>query len=220
MANTGTALMAMYEAMLSRTGPLGWWPGRTRFEVCVGAILTQNTAWRNVKRAIDNLKRARLLAPAAMLDIDEKELARLIVPSGYYNMKAAKLKNFVNFLYEKHGGSLDRLFKQNVPELRAELLGVNGIGRETADSIILYAAGKPIFVIDAYTRRIFSRHGLLDESADYDALRAFFENNLPADVQLFNEYHALIVFTGHHYCKRNPLCDDCPLNKFPSPKIN
>lgn len=207
----GAALMALYEASFAAVGPLHWWPGRTRFEVCVGAILTQNTAWRNVKRAIDNLKRARVLSPRAMRDIPQQELAQLIVPSGYYNMKAGKLKNFVNMLFDGYGGSLDRLFARDRMELREILLGVNGIGKETADSMVLYAAGKPIFVIDAYTRRILSRHGLARADADYDELRLLFEDNLPADARLFNEYHAQIVFVGHHYCKKTPQCGACPL---------
>lgn len=208
---TSITLTGMYDLMFDEIGPRGWWPGRTRFEVCVGAILTQNTAWSNVRKAIDNLKKEKLLSPPAMKSVDKEQLARLIVPSGYYNMKAVKLKNFVEFLYKGYGGSLDRLFSLGVPELRDELLGVNGIGRETADSIILYAAKKPIFVIDAYTRRILSRHGLADEKADYDEIRMIFETNLPHDTQLFNEYHALIVYVGHHFCKREPLCGQCPL---------
>ena len=213
-SKTGEALQAMYDAMYDAVGPCGWWPGRTRFEVCVGAILTQNTAWRNVKRAIGNLRKARVLTPRAMRDIPQQDLAQLIVPSGYYNMKAAKLKNFVGMLYGDYGGSLNKLFARDVPALRQVLLAVNGVGPETADSMILYAAGKPIFVIDAYTRRILSRHGMAAIKADYDDLRMLFENNLPRDAQLFNEYHALIVFVGHHYCKKTPLCGECPLQGF------
>lgn len=207
-------LRAMYGAMYDSIGALGWWPGRTRFEVCVGAILTQNTAWRNVKRAIANLRRARVLTPAAMRDIPQHELAQLIVPSGYYNMKAGKLKNFVTMLFDGYGGSLNRLFALDTPALRQVLLAVNGVGPETADSMILYAAKKPVFVIDAYTRRILSRHGLADIGADYEDLRMLFEANLPEDVPLYNEYHALIVFVGHHYCKKTPQCGACPLQRF------
>jgi len=209
---TTDTLNEMYERMFSAFGPRGWWPARTKFEVCAGAILTQNTAWLNVKTAIANLRAEKLLSPAAMKDVDEAHLARLIVPSGYYNQKAKKLKNFIRFLYEGYGGSLDRLFRLDVPEMREALLSVNGIGRETSDSIILYAAKKPIFVIDAYTRRILSRHGLADADADYDVLRAFFENNLPAGEPMFNEFHALIVHTGFLYCKKQPMCGQCPLN--------
>lgn len=207
-------LMRMYRSMLGAAGPRGWWPGRTRFEVCVGAILTQNTAWRNVKLAIDNLRREKLLSPLAMNEVETGKLAQLIKPSGYYNMKAVKLQNFTRFLFGGYGGSLDKLFRLPAGELRGELLSVNGIGRETADSIILYAAKKPIFVIDAYTRRILSRHGMADEKADYDELRELFESNLPPDAPLFNEFHALIVFAGHHYCKSKPLCARCPLDIF------
>lgn len=206
--------MDMYDAMLAAAGPRGWWPARTRFEVCVGAILTQNTAWRSVRRAIDNLRAARMLTPAAMRGIPTSDLAQLIIPSGCYNVKAGKLKNFVNFLYDGYGGSLNRLFRLGVPELRSVLLGVNGIGPETADSIILYAAHKPVFVIDAYTRRILGRHKIAAQDAPYDDLRMFFEKNLPADVPLYNEYHALIVYIGHNYCRRTPLCDACPLQPF------
>ena len=213
-AATDRRLMDMYDAMLAAAGPRGWWPARTRFEVCVGAILTQNTAWSNVSRAIGNLRAARVLSPAALRDIPTAGLAQLIIPSGYYNVKAQKLKNFVNFLYGGYGGSLDRLFRRGVPELREALLGVNGIGPETADSIILYAARKPIFVIDAYTRRILGRHNLAPHDAPYDDLRMFFENNLPTGVPLFNEYHALIVYVGHNYCRRAPLCGACPLQPF------
>jgi endonuclease-3 related protein len=149
-----------------------------------------------------------------MAALPRQELAQLIIPSGYYNMKAGKLHNFLDFLYGEFGGSLNKLFALDVPRLRGALLGVNGIGPETADSIILYAAKKPIFVIDAYTRRILSRHGLARGDEPYDDLRLMFENNLPADVSLFNEYHALIVYAGHTWCKRAPQCGQCPLEPF------
>ncbi|MEW5946130.1 MAG: endonuclease III domain-containing protein [bacterium] len=204
--------------MLNSIGPRGWWPGRTRFEVITGAILTQNTAWENVEQAIRNLKRAGALNPGAMAELDERKLAGLIVPSGYYRMKARRLKNFLKFLFDGYGGSLDRLFRLDAPSLRAELLSVNGIGRETADSIILYAAGKPVFVIDAYTRRIFSRHGWCGRRTDYDELQRLFMEKLPGDADLFNEYHALLVHVGKHFCRPAlPHCDGCPLVDFPLP---
>ena len=206
--------MQLYRRLHRHYGDLDWWPGETPLEVSVGAILTQNTAWRNVKRAIANLKAAGALTPGAMAALPRQELAQLIVPSGYYNMKAAKLRNFLDFLYGGYGGSLNRLFALDAPRLREALLGVNGIGPETADSIILYAAKKPIFVIDAYTRRILSRHGLARGDEPYDTLRLLFEDNLSSDVSLFNEYHALIVYVGHTWCKRTPLCGECPLKIF------
>ncbi len=207
--------MRMYEAMFEQIGPMGWWPGRTRFEVCVGAILTQNTAWRNVKRAIANLKAARALNPVSMRDMDAAALAELIRPSGYYNVKARRLKNFVSMLFDDFGGSLDKLFALPAPELREKLLTVNGIGMETADSITLYAAKKPVFVADAYTRRIGGRHGLFAPDADYETMRLYFTERLPEDVALFNEYHALIVAVGNRYCGTTPDCGECPLRIFP-----
>jgi len=207
--------MRMYEAMFESISPRGWWPGRTRFEVCVGAILTQNTAWRNVKRAIANLKAARALNPVSMRDMDADALAELIRPSGYYNVKRRRLKNFVSMLFDDFGGSLDRLFALPAPELRVKLLSVNGIGMETADSITLYAAKKPVFVADAYTRRIGGRHGLFSPDADYETMRLYFTRRLPEDVALLNEYHALIVAVGNRHCGTTPDCEECPLKVFP-----
>ncbi len=207
-------LTSMYDAMLAEFGPRGWWPGRTRFEVCVGAILTQNTAWRNVRRAMANLRAAHVLNPRALHQLDHRQLADLIIPSGYFNVKANRLKNFTDFLMNEYGGSLNRLFKLPAFELREKLLSVNGIGRETADSILLYAAEKPVFVVDAYTRRIGMRHGLFPSEADYETIRMYFTERLPADVQLFNEYHALIVGVGNRFCSRVPKCDSCPLRIF------
>ncbi|HOO56863.1 MAG TPA: endonuclease III domain-containing protein [bacterium] len=207
-------LMAMYRSMLDQFGPRGWWPGKTRFEICTGAILTQNTAWRNVRKAINNLKSARALNIKSVHDMETSQLAELIVPSGYYNIKAKRLKYFVEFVYSESGGSLTRLFSLPVMELREKLLSVNGIGKETADSIILYAAKKPIFVVDAYTRRIGSRHGLFPEDSDYDDMRLYFTARLPEDTALFNEYHALIVGVGNAYCGRKPDCENCPLAPF------
>ncbi|MFH1539276.1 MAG: endonuclease III domain-containing protein [bacterium] len=208
-------LMDVYGAMFDAIGPRHWWPGRTRFEVVVGAILTQNTAWRNVDRAIRNLRRARVLNPKAMRDMEEEKLAELIVPAGYFRVKARRLMNFLRFLDSGYGCSLDRLFRLDAEALRGELLGVNGIGPETADSIVLYAAGKPVFVIDAYTRRILARHGWCAPDAGYDELQALFAGSLPADAPLFNEYHALLVYVGNNFCRpRKPLCGECPLEIF------
>jgi endonuclease III related protein len=214
MSEETTLLLEMYEAMLEAFGPRGWWPGRTRFEICVGAILTQNTAWRNVKLAIANLRGAGRLDPKAMHELEPSALAQLIVPSGYYNIKAKRLKNFTTMLADDFGGSLNRLFALSASELRAKLLSVNGIGRETADSITLYAAKKPVFVVDTYTRRIGSRHGLFDKDSDYETMRAYFTDRLPEDTALFNEYHALIVGVGNLYCGSTPRCAECPLRIF------
>ncbi len=210
-AATRTLLMQMYRALRERFGPRNWWPANSPFEVCVGAVLTQNTSWNNVAKAIGNLKAAGVLDPFTIYRTAHEELSEIIRPAGYYNVKALRLRNFVNHLVEKHGGDLESLFSKLIVLLRAELLSIKGIGKETADSIILYAAGKPIFVVDAYTKRIFYRHGLVTENADYDTIRQLFETNLPSDVTLFNDFHAQLVDAGHHYCKKKPLCEQCPL---------
>ena len=204
-----------YEALYSALGPQHWWPARTPFEVIVGAILTQNTAWTNVERAITNLRRERLLTPRALEEVDQKKLARLIRSSGYFRQKARKLKEFVRFLRREFGGSLTRMFRTPTTELRERLLAVHGIGRETADSILLYAGGHTVFVVDAYTHRVLSRHGLSHEKAKYEDVRALFEASLPRDPALFNEYHGLIVHVGKHFCRtREPRCQECPLGPF------
>lgn len=214
-SRTPHILLSYYDCMFTAFGPQGWWPGRTRFEVIVGAILTQNTAWTNVERAIAELKAAKLLRPDAMHKADIEQIALRIRSAGYFNVKARRLKNFTDHLFENHSGSLDRLFNTDSATLRAALLELNGIGPETADSISLYAANKPEFVIDAYTRRIFSRHGLVKEDACYDEVKTFFMDGLPKDTALFNEYHALIVKTAKEFCKsRNPDCDGCPLRHY------
>ncbi len=198
----------MYEAL----GPQGWWPGETPFEVCVGAILTQNTNWQNVERAIDNLKKRGLLSPQALYELPEGILAELIRPAGYYRVKARRLKNFIRFLVEDFEGDLAKLFALPLEEARQALLKVSGIGPETADSILLYAGEKPTFVIDAYTRRILLRHGLATEDMGYEDLREMFMRHLPEDPALYNEYHALLVAVGKNFCRpQNPRCEDCPL---------
>jgi endonuclease-3 related protein len=196
-------------------GPQKWWPGRTRFEVIVGAILTQNTSWTNVKRAIANLRRERLLTPTAIEGISEARLAQLIRSSGYFRQKARKLKEFVRFLRINYQGSLNKMFRAPTATLREQLLEVHGIGPETADSILLYAGNHPVFVVDAYTRRILERHNLAASKETYEEIRALFEQSLPPNAPLYNEYHALIVHTGKEYCQaRNARCDDCALRKF------
>jgi endonuclease III related protein len=213
-AASQTLLMSMYRALFERFGPRHWWPANSPFEVCVGAILTQNTAWKNVAKAINNLKAADSLDPIPIHRSNHEELARLIKPAGYFNVKAIRLRNFVNLLVEKHGGDLDSLFSAPMAKLREELLSVKGIGKETADSIILYAANKPILVVDAYTKRVLYRHGIVSENADYDVMQSMLEANLPLDVELFNDFHAQFDAAGHFYCKRIPLCDKCPLHPF------
>jgi endonuclease-3 related protein len=206
------ALLEIYHRLFARYGPQHWWPAETPFEVIVGAILTQSTAWGNVEKAIDNLKAAKALSPQALDSLPIDNLSRLVYPSGYYNAKALKLKSFVYWLGQSYGHSLDRLFAEDIDRLRQGLLSVSGIGPETADSIILYAAGKPVFVIDAYTRRIFTRIGKAPNSNNYQGFQSLFMDNLPHDVRLFNEYHALLVRLGKDVCRRRPLCQQCCLN--------
>jgi endonuclease-3 related protein len=224
----------MYELLEDAFGPQHWWPtsnptafGRSRrrnappcrvqsgacdpFEVMVGAVLTQNTNWTNVEKAIANLKKRDLLNPRALHALPRDELAELIRPAGYYNLKAKRLGNLIDFLFEKFDGDLDALFALSLYDLREQLLSVSGIGRETCDSIVLYAAGKPTFVVDAYTARVLLRHDLIDESADYEEIKETFESSLPADAALFNEFHALLVRVGKLYCRKRPRCESCPL---------
>ena len=208
-------LPRFYQTLAAALGPMHWWPARTRFEVIVGAILTQNTAWRNVERAISNLRRTRMLTPQALERLPLGKLARLVRPSGYFRQKAKKLKALVRFLRENFSGSLARMFRTPTAELRAKLLAVHGIGPETADSILLYAGNHPVFVVDAYTRRILLRHGLVEEKAGYEEVRQVFESALPRDAKLFNEFHALLVNVGKNWCRpQQPRCDQCPLGPF------
>jgi endonuclease-3 related protein len=189
-----------------------WWPARTPFEVIVGAILTQSTAWGNVERAIVNLRQAKVLTPSAMLRISTPRLAALVRPSGYFRQKAKKLKAFLRFLRDGYGGSLKRMFLTPTLQLREKLLSVHGIGPETADSILLYAGNHPVFVVDAYTHRILGRHGITDGTPDYEKVRAFIESSIPNQPDLFNEFHALIVNTGKNWCRKSaPRCEECPL---------
>lgn len=212
---TGESLRAFYEAMLAAYGPQKWWPARSPTEVIVGAILTQNTAWRNVERAIANLEAARALDWRVLDAMPLGQLAELIKPAGTFNVKAKRLKTFVSWLMRRFEGDLSRMFALPVSSLREELLGVSGIGRETADAIILYAGGLPTFVVDAYTARILHRHHLIDSSADYEEIKELFESHLPQEVPLYNEYHALLVQVGKGHCKPRPRCEGCPLEGFP-----
>lgn len=205
-------LLRYYEAMSGALGPMRWWPAQTPFETIVGAILTQSTAWGNVERAIANLRSARLLTPSAILRVPTGRLAALVRPSGYFRQKAKKLKAFARFLKSEYKGSLKRMFQTPTRELREKLLSVHGIGPETADSILLYAGNHPVFVVDAYTHRIFGRHGITDGKADYEKVRALFESSIPQRPELFNEFHALIVNTGKNWCRKSaPRCEECPL---------
>lgn len=201
-----------YKKLFTAFGPQQWWPGDTQFEIIIGAILTQNTAWTNVEKAIRNLKKAKLLNPKRLHDLSQAELAQYIRPAGYFNVKAKRLKHFLNYLFDRYGGRLDRMFRKRTDALRRELLSVNGIGPETADSILLYAGSHPVFVADAYTKRVFSRHQIIKEGADYHDIQKLFMDNLPHDIKMFNEYHALIVRVGKGFCRnRKPLCSRCPL---------
>ncbi|MBX6423771.1 endonuclease III domain-containing protein [Thermosulfurimonas sp. F29] len=216
----GDILQEIYRRLFRHFGPQHWWPAESPFEVCVGAILTQNTNWRNVERAIENLKARNLLSPQALYELPEDLLAELIRPAGYFRVKARRLGEFVRWLVERYGGNLSALEEVDTGELRRELLTLRGIGPETADSILLYALGRPVFVVDAYTRRILLRHGLVTEEADYHEIQELFMENLPADPDLFNEYHALLVACGKHLCRsRRPRCGDCPLQEMGSDPI-
>jgi endonuclease-3 related protein len=208
-------LLEYYHALRVGLGPSGWWPGQTPFEIALGAILTQNTAWTNVEKALHNLRAAGMLDPRSLFRLQEEELAAFIRPAGFFRIKAARVRNFLQFLRETCELDMAALRGMTVEELRPALLEVSGIGPETADSILLYALGQPSFVVDAYTRRIFSRHGLVPEDIGYGELREFFMDALPQDASLYNEYHALIVRTGKGWCaKREGKCFHCPLAPF------
>ncbi|MCX5853127.1 MAG: endonuclease III domain-containing protein [Deltaproteobacteria bacterium] len=209
--NENERLLSIYDLLDAHFGDLRWWPGDSPFEVIVGAILTQNTAWRNVEIAIDNLKSKDVLSPEAILATEDGVLAELIRSSGYYHVKTGRLKSFVRYLYEEYGGNLEGMFSQNLRTLREGLLTVRGIGEETADSILLYGGGKPIFVIDAYTRRILERHDIIRADATYTDIQNLFMNHIPQSVPLYNQYHALLVNTGKHFCRKTPRCHECPL---------
>ncbi len=233
-------LRAFYRALLRAWGPQNWWPAESRFEVIVGAFLTQNTAWGNVEQALANLRRARCLSAAGIRRIPSARLQRLIRPAGYFRQKARRLRTFVAWLDSRYGGNLARMFARPTPELRAELLALNGVGPETADSILLYAGGHPVFVVDAYTRRILDRHRVLPFNAPYDEIRRSFERALrraseprrmgqsprhpvsrmsaaklsPA-ARRYNQMHALLVAVGHQYCRKSEArCEHCPLAPF------
>jgi endonuclease-3 related protein len=212
----GALLNELYERLWEAWGPQDWWPADTPFEVAVGAILTQNTNWGNVSRAITALKDQDVLHPQALHELPEPELARLIRPAGYYNVKARRLKNFLDFLANHYGNSMERLAADDLESLRPALLSIKGIGPETADSILLYALDKPTFVVDAYTFRILSRHGLIDEACSYEELRQLFMEHLPGQVPRYQEYHALLVRLGKDYCRPRPRCATCLVEGWPA----
>ena len=236
-------IRSYYLTLLRRWGPQNWWPAQSRFEVIVGAYLTQNTAWINVEKAMINLRRARVLSVKGIREIAWPELEQLVRPSGYFRQKAQRLKTFIAYLDQKYGGSLDRMFAQPTEQLRAELLALNGVGPETADSILLYAGNHPVFVVDAYTRRILERHRIIHKKTSYEEIRGLVERAIrstePESLQVlkhgaeprhpvsrmsaaqrsllaqhYNEFHALIVRTGNEFCRSLPRCEGCPLRQF------
>jgi endonuclease-3 related protein len=207
----GQLLKEVYHRLLDCYGPQNWWPADESFEIMVGAVLTQSAAWVNVEKAIANLKRAKALSPGILRRLSLSEIARLIRPSGYYNVKARKLQSLAQWVGDIYDDNIKRLCTVPTSELRQQLLSVYGVGKETADSILLYVANKPVFVIDAYTQRITSRIGVAPDSNSYAAYQSLFMNNLPCDVPLFNEYHALLVRHSKNTCRKNPLCHNCCL---------
>lgn len=214
MVRSRDLLQEAFDRLLAHFGPRHWWPGETPFEVMVGAILTQNTNWKNVELAIAHLKTAGVLSPHAMLQLSPEILSELIRPAGYFRVKASRLQSFLRYFVECYDGDVEQMLPRSLATLREELLAVRGIGPETADSILLYALGKPIFVIDAYTKRVLTRHALCNEEDGYAELQELFLGALPSDVALFNEYHALIVELGKTFCRPKPQCQGCPLQGF------
>lgn len=212
--NRKELLREIYDRLIAVFGPQNWWPAETPFEVILGAILTQNTAWKNAAAAIGNLRCHDLLSFERLCRLGAREIETLIRSSGFYKQKAKKIRTFCDHILTKWNGSLEKFLAQDMESLRTDLLAVRGIGRETADSIVLYAAFQPSFVVDTYTYRIFSRHGWVEESISYDDLREYFMGATDPDVALFQEFHALLVRTGHLYCRKKALCQLCPLNDF------
>ena len=204
-------LVEFYDRMAAYYGPTHWWPGDTPFEIAVGAVLTQNTAWGNVEKAIANLKRETPLSARAIVECPAAKLEWMLRPSGFFRVKAKRLRSFCQYLVERYGGSMKRMAAQPLETLRPELLAVHGIGPETGDDILLYACEKTVFVVDAYTRRILSRHGLVSADIAYEELRGLFERNVEPDLHVYKEYHGLLVYVGKEFCRRKPLCAGCPL---------
>lgn len=205
------SLLDVYDRLLAHYGHQSWWPGDSPLEIMVGAILTQNTSWKNVEKAIVNLKEEGLLDPFKLQETPLEELAEVIRPAGYYRLKAKRLQNLMRYVVDVHGGDLDAMFACSVHSLREDLLALNGIGPETADAILLYAGNLPSFVVDTYTARVLKRHGWIEQEADYHQIQDLFVSELPQDVSLFNEYHALLVRVGNAHCRKTPKCETCPL---------
>lgn len=203
-------LMSLHTALLAGYGPLGWWPAETSFEVCIGAILTQNAPWTGVRRSIQTLHERGLMSAARIADAPHEMIADAVRPSIYYNQKAKRLKTFCRFLLDRCSGSIDSLRDMQTDDVRALLLSLPGVGYETADSILLYALDMPVFVVDAYTRRILSRHQLVDDTIDYEELRYYFEDALDKDIRLYNEFHAELCRLGALTCRKKPQCGVCP----------
>jgi len=210
-----SSLIAIYKSLYGTFGSQHWWPAKTEFEIIVGAILTQQTTWKNVEKAIKNLRKNKLLTIKCLANAPLKKIEELVQPAGYYHQKSKRLKEISTYFLRKYQGNLNKFFKKDVENLREELLALRGIGKETADSILLYAGEKRIFVVDAYTRRILKRANLFAEN-DYDKIRMFFEDNLPKDIKIYQEFHALLVKLGKEFCKKKPLCRICPLYKYDS----
>ncbi|MBD3334685.1 MAG: hypothetical protein GF355_04135 [Candidatus Eisenbacteria bacterium] len=210
-------LLEVYRALRRHNGHLNWWPGRTRLDVILGAILTQNTAWTNVERALANLRSRGWLNLRSLRGVRRDRLAAAIRPSGYYRQKARKLKAFIAFLDQTYAGSLQKMARAETGLLRRQLLDVWGIGAETADSILLYAFHRPVFVVDAYTQRVMARHGWGPARAGYEELRGYFETSLPPDVENWNDFHAQFVWLGKHHCRPRPQCAGCPLESYLPP---
>ncbi|MFH1025458.1 MAG: endonuclease III domain-containing protein [Nitrospirota bacterium] len=211
-------LLMIYKKLYRCFGPQNWWPGDTPFEIAVGAVLTQNTNWGNVEKAIQNLKKQGVLSSRGIHGLSVKELASLIKPAGYFNVKAKRLRSFLDFLMNEYHGRMENMAREDLTQLRPKLLDIHGIGPETADSILLYALEKPIFVIDAYTKRILSRHGIMASDRSYAEFQELFHASLKRDVHLYNEYHALFVRAGKTFCRRTkPLCEKCPLHDMLQP---
>lgn len=215
-SSAGRKLMEMVRLLWKRFGPQYWWPAETPLEVIIGAVLTQNTNWKNVEKAMENLRGKGLLSLDILYSMEAAALAQEIQPAGYYNVKAKRLKNLVDYIFDRFEGDLSAFLEAGTPGLREGLLSVKGVGPETADSILLYAAERPVFVVDAYTYRILHRHGMVEDPSTYEELQALFMDHLPEDPSLFNEFHALIVRLGKEFCRRKPLCPDCPLSSWES----
>ena len=216
----GETLRRFYGTLLESFGPQGWWPARTRLEIILGAILTQNTTWRNARLALKDLRKAGLLTWKALRQASLKQLESCVRRAGFYRQKARTIQDLADWLERVHRGSWDALFSMDPGRGREQLLGLKGIGPETADAILLYAGRQPFFVADAYTRRVLSRHQLIPREADYESARRFLEQHLAPDEAMFNEFHALLVETGKRYCRRQAAhCDECPLGRFLAPPL-